>query len=56
MLRFVLSNLDEAAADPVGEAGVRESLCVELGEGLRVEGTLEMLEGKRELEDVRVWS
>lgn len=55
VLCFMLSDLDEAAADPIREASVGKGLRIELCEGLSVEGALKMLEGECELKDVRVW-
>lgn len=48
---FIGSDLGDPLADEGGVSGLLESLVVELGEGTLVEGVLEVLEGKSEVED-----
>lgn len=50
----MLADLDETAAHPIREASVSEGLGIELCKGVGVECAFEMLEGKRELQDVDV--
>ena len=48
---LVLADLLEAAAGPLGEAGVGEVVLGVVGEGLAVEGVLEVLEGEGVVQD-----
>ena len=54
MRRLVLGELLETAVHPGLEAGLLEVLHGVVGQGAGIEGVLEVLEGERELEDVRI--
>lgn len=51
MSGFMLANFDKAGASERRKTGVCESLFVELGEGTRIEGILEMLKGQSIVEN-----
>jgi len=51
---LVVPNLLEASADPVGETGIHERLCVELVKRPRIKTFFKVLQRQRVLQDVGV--